>query len=147
MRIQESHQKAHTVSWFQILWSTSVKADKSLQSFTEVLPFSAWPAHLILLYSTLTSTIFYPHSLTLLQRNHMERLLEVQQFYIQYWKILSKNQRGGRDSRGNDEHKQDLSVRPFLPRAPFTTWGRGSTEKDSARWYNASICINTMRIN
>lgn len=35
-----------------------MKADKSLHNFTEVLPFSAWPADLIFLYITLTSTVF-----------------------------------------------------------------------------------------
>lgn len=50
----------------------------------------------------------------------MERPLEIQQLYIQFWKLLSKNQRGGRDSRGNDKHKQELLTRPFFPIAPFT---------------------------
>lgn len=53
----KSHTKMQTQqATFKSCWSTSRKADKSLHYFTEVLPFSAWPAHLIFLYITLTST-------------------------------------------------------------------------------------------
>ena len=63
----------------------------------------------------------------------MEGLLEIQHLYLQFWKLLSKNQGQGRDSRGNDEHKQAMSVRPFLPRAPFTALGKCSRERDGTR--------------
>lgn len=142
---QGSHQKANTISWFQILWSTSMKADKSLHYFTEVLPFSAWPDHLVLLYITL----FFIHIPSLCYKGIT---------WKDHWKFNSSTfsfgsysvkKRGGRDSRENDEHKQELSVRPCLLRTPFTAWGRGSTEEDGARScnYNISICISTTRIN
>lgn len=76
MQAQESHQNANTTSYFHILQSTSTKANKSLHYFIEVLPFSAWPAHLIFFYITLTSTNFLSKFPQLVIKKTYEKTVE-----------------------------------------------------------------------
>lgn len=113
MQAQESHQNAST-SCFHILWST-MKADKSLYNFTEVLPFSAWPADLIFLYITLTSTVFFIQIPPICYKENIWKDCWKFNLSLQFCKVFSKNQGWGRESRWNDEHKRGLSVRHSFP--------------------------------